>query len=112
MSSEPAKIAYPKFLAHPVVEIQKFRDQVVSAYVKLQDRKAVRDTQPNPTLPVFFPFTTLAGLDLVSTGIRMPPVLVVEAPVAAPQSSGIVNTPVEELPPPVVVPLPRKPDRN
>jgi len=43
-----------RFLANPPVEFEEFNGRVVGAYVKLQDRKAVRDIQPNPDVPVFF----------------------------------------------------------
>lgn len=65
-----------------------------------------------PILPVFYPYTLLAGLNLDIGGITMPPVFVAEvAPVEeAPQLSGFVDTPIVVPPPPPA--LPPRPDRN
>lgn len=54
MPTETPGIPGPRFLEHPRVELQKFRGKIVSAYVQLADRKAVRDIQPQPDQPVFF----------------------------------------------------------
>ena len=64
-------------------------------------------------VPVLFPYTVLAGLDLSVEGIRMPPIELVQAP---PPVLPVLPVPVVVPPeaPPVYVPplLPRKPDRN
>jgi len=62
-----------------------------------------------PILPVFYPYTQLAGLDLTVEGIRMPPIEVArtppveEAPVVVPPEVPQIYVPPER---------PRKPDRN
>jgi len=58
-------------------------------------------------LPVFYPYTVLAGMDLAVEGIRMPPV---EAP---PPPPPVVVPPPPPAPPVVVPPvLPPRPTRN
>lgn len=44
----------PQFLADPSIEFPTDQGAVISAYVALQARKAVRDVQPRPDLPIFF----------------------------------------------------------
>ena len=44
----------PHFLEQPTIEFEQFRGGILCAYVKLQDRPAVRDVQPNPDVGVFF----------------------------------------------------------
>ncbi len=68
------------------------------------------DLLPLPALlPVFYPYTVLAGVDLTVEGIRMPPVAVAPRPVIPPPP--VVRPP--EAPPVYVPPvLPRRPDRN
>ena len=68
-----------------------------------------------PILPVLYPYTVLAGLNLDVGGITMPPIVVAEIPPveAAPALSGFVENPVV-IPPPVYVPpvRPLRRDRN
>ena len=42
-----------RFLDRPRVQFEEFQGNTVAAYVKLADRKAVRDIQPNAQHPVF-----------------------------------------------------------
>jgi hypothetical protein len=58
-------------------------------------------------LPVFYPYTVLAGMELNVEGIRMPPIALVETPPPPPVI-------VPPAPPPVYVPppLPPRRDRN
>ena len=53
MTTTPHPIA-PQFLRRPTVEFEEYEDRILCAYVKLQDRKAVRDVQPNPDVAVYF----------------------------------------------------------
>ena len=43
----------PEFLENPVIETETYEGETLSVYIHLQDRKAVRDTQPQPDVPVF-----------------------------------------------------------
>ncbi len=72
-------------------------------------------TTPPVVLPVFYPYTLLAGLNLDMGGITMPPIQVAEIPaVEEAPLSGFTSTPIVEVPPPVYVPplRPRRADRN
>jgi hypothetical protein len=66
---------------------------------------------PLAILPVFYPSTVLAGLNLDVVGMTMPPIQVAEIiPVeAAPQLPAFVDTPLPVYVPPV---MPVRPDRN
>jgi filamentous hemagglutinin family protein len=63
------------------------------------------DELPLIVLPLFYPFTRLAGLDLSVEGIRMPAIALAETP---PPPPVVVPPP----PPPVFVPPPRRAVRN
>jgi len=66
------------------------------------DQLPVATALPLIVLPVFYPYTQLAGMDLAVEGIRMPPIALVEAPPVV----------VPPAPPPAYVPPPLPPRRT